>query len=188
MADSIKEILWSGINFQGLKENQEFKEDSVREVIILPLLKYLGYGVDNIVRSLTLQHPFLKIGSNKKYPIHLVPDYVLRIENRYAWVLDAKGPRESLLDENYVGQAYSYAVHPEIRSNYFALCNGIEFALYRTDGNNEPILFFQLDEIDFYFDKLKNLLSFNSFHVGKPVVYESSRKTEFDYVNQKLPG
>ena len=188
MADSIKEILWSGIDFQGLKDNQEFKEDSVREEIILPLLKYLGYGVDNIVRSYTLQHPFLRIGSNKKFPIHLVPDYVLRIEDRHAWVLDAKGPRENLLDEDYVGQAYSYAVHPEIRSNYFALCNGIEFALFRTDGNNEPILFFQLDEIDFNIDKLKNLLSFNSFHIGKQVVYESSRKTAFDYLNQKLPG
>ena len=187
MADSIKEVLWSGINFQRLKDNQEFKEDSVREVIILPLLKYLGYGVDHIVRSLTLQHPFLKTGSNKKTPIRLVPDYVLRIENRYAWVLDAKGPRENLLDDDYIGQAYSYAVHPEIRSNYFALCNGIEFALYRTDGNNEPILFFQLDEIDFYFDKLRNLLSFNSFHVGKQVVYDSPRNTDFDYVNQKLP-
>lgn len=188
MANSIKEILWSNVDFKGLRDNLEFKEDSVREVIILPLLKYLGYGVENIVRSLTLQHPFLKIGSNRKFPIRLVPDYVLRIENRYAWVLDAKGPRENLLDDDYVGQAYSYAVHPEIRSNYFVLCNGIEFALYRTDGDNEPILFFQLDEIDFYFDKLRNLLSFNSFHIGKQVVYESPRKTEFDYVNQKLPG
>lgn len=188
MADSIKESLWGDLDFKGLKDNQGFKEDSVREVIILPLLKYLGYGDDNIVRSLTLQHPFLKAGSNKKYPIHLVPDYVLRIENRYAWVLDAKGPRENLLDDEYVGQAYSYAVHPEIRSNYFALCNGIEFALYRTDGDNEPILFFQLKEIDLYYYKLKNLLSFNSFHVGKQVVYESTKKTDFDYINQKLPG
>ena len=188
MADSIKEILWGNFDFSGIKDNHEFKEDSVREVIILPLLKYLGYGEDNIVRSLTLQHPFLKIGSNKKYPIHLVPDYVLRIENRYAWVLDAKGPRENLLDEDYVGQVYSYAVHPEIRSNYIALCNGIEFSLYRTDGNNEPILFFQLDEIDFYFDKLKNLLSSNSFQIGKQVVYESTKKSDFDYLKQRLPG
>lgn len=188
MANSIKEILWGNIDFKGLKDNLKFKEDSVREVIILPLLKHLGYGEENIIRSLTLQHPFLKTGSNKKNPVKLVPDYVLRIENRYAWVLDAKGPRENLLDDDYIGQAYSYAVHPEIRSIYFALCNGIEFALYRTDGDNEPILFFQLDEIDFYFDKLRNLLSFNSFHVGKQVVYESPRKTEFDYINQKLPG
>lgn len=187
MAESIKEILWGNLIFRELKDNHEFKEDSVREVIILPLLKYLGYGEDNIVRSLTLQHPFLKIGSNKKRSILLVPDYVLRIENRYAWVLDAKGPRENLLDEDYVGQVYSYAVHPEIRSNYFALCNGIEFSLYRTDGNNEPILFFQLDEIDYYIDKLKNLLSSNSFQIGKQVVYESSKKVDFDYLTRKLP-
>ena len=187
MADSIKEILWGNIDIQGLRDNYEFKEDSVREEIILPLLRYLGYKRENIVRSLTLQHPFLKTGSNRKTPIHLIPDYVLKIENRYAWVLDAKGPRESLLDDDYVGQAYSYAVHPEIRSNFFALCNGIEFALYRTDGNNEPILFFQLDEIDFYFDKLRNLLSFNSFHVGKQVVYESTKQSEFDYLMRKLP-
>lgn len=187
MAESIKEILWKDIDFLELKNNHEKKEDTVREVIILPLLKYLGYSEDNIVRSLTLKHPFLKTGSNKKHPIHLIPDYVLRIENRYAWVLDAKGPRENLMDEDYIGQAYSYAVHPEIRSNYFALCNGIEFALYRTDGNNEPILFFQLDEIDFYFDKLKNLLSFNSFQLGKQVVYESTRNTNFDYLTRKLP-
>ena len=187
MAESIKETLWGEFDFQSFKDNHEKKEDTVREVIILPLLKYLGYGEDNIVRSLTLQHPFLKTGSRNKRPILLIPDYILRIENRYAWVLDAKGPRENLLDDDYVGQVYSYAVHPEIRSNYFALCNGIEFSLYRTDGNNKPVLFFPLDEIDFYFDKLKNLLSYNSFQLGKQVLYEPTRKDDFDYLNCKLP-
>ena len=81
MADSIKEILWGNIDIQGLRDNYEFKEDSVREEIILPLLRYLGYKRENIVRSLTLQHPFLKTGSNRKTPIHLIPDYVLKIEN-----------------------------------------------------------------------------------------------------------
>lgn len=144
MAESIKEELFGNIDFSTLKDNLEFKEDSVREVIILPLLKYLGYRQENIVRSLTLRHPFLKQGSNRKIPIHLIPDYVFKIENNYAWVLDAKGPRENILDEEYVGQAYSYAVHPEIRTNYFALCNGIEFSLYRTGGYDEPGYSFSL--------------------------------------------
>lgn len=187
MADSIKNILWGDFDFCELKDNHEKKEDTVREVIILPLLKYLGYDEGNIVRSLSLKHPFLKTGSTKKRAVRLVPDYVLRIENRYAWVLDAKGPRENLLNEDYVGQAYSYAVHPEIRSNYFALCNGIDFALFRIDGNNEPILLFPLDEIDFYIDKLKNLLSRDSFQMGKQIVYESSQRTDFDYLTRKLP-
>lgn len=188
MAESIKEIIWGDFDFRDFKDNHEKKEDSAREVIILPLLKYLGYGENNIVRSLTLRHPFLKTGSRNKRPVQLVPDYVLKIEDRYAWVLDAKGPRENLLDEDYIGQAYSYAVHPEVRSNYFALCNGIDFALFRTDGDNKPMLYFPLDEIDFYFEKLKNTLSPNSFQLGKQVVYEYAMKTDFDYLNQKLPA
>lgn len=187
MADSIKEIIFGSLDFSSLKNNHEFKEDSVREVIIMPLLEHLGYKQENIVRSLNLRHPFLKIGSNKKRSIQLVPDYVLRIENSYAWVLDAKGPRENIADEEYVGQVYSYAVHPEIRSNYFALCNGLQFSLYRTGGYDEPILFFSIDEIDFYYDKLKAYLSPNSFQVGKQVEYESPRNTNFDYLTRKLP-
>lgn len=188
MAESIKDELWNDFDFQKLKDNHEFLEDSVREELILPLLKKLGYGRDNIVRSKHLIHPFLKTGSSKNAPVLLIPDYVLKIEERYAWVLDAKGPRENLLDDNYIGQAYSYAVHPEIRSKYFALCNGIDFALFRTDGDNKPILFFQLDEIDFHFYKLRSILSCNSFQTGRQIVYESPRSSDFDYLNQSLPN
>lgn len=188
MAESIKEKLFGNLDFSTLRENHEFKEDSVREVIILPLLNYLGYSQENIIRSLNLSHPFLKQGSKKKIPIHLIPDYVFRIENHHAWVLDAKGPRENLHDDEYIGQAYSYAVHPEIRSNYFALCNGIEFSLYRTGGYDEPILYFQLDEIDYYIDKLKALLSPASFQQGKQLIYDSPRDKEFNYLTQELPS
>lgn len=187
MKESIRQLLWGDIDFKQIRNNHYFKETDVREEIISPLLKYLGYGHESIVRELALQHPFLKTGSNKKIPIRLFPDYVLKIESSYAWVLDAKGPRENILDEDYIGQVYSYAVHPEVRSIYFALCNGIDFALYRTDGDNEPILYFPIDEIDFYIDKLKNLLSYNSFKSGKEVVYESPRLSEFDYLTRKLP-
>ena len=90
MADSIKETIFGSLDFSTLKDNHEFKEDSVREVIIMPLLEHLGYKQENIVRSLSLRHPFLKIGSNKKRSIQLVPDYVLRIENSYAWVPNKK--------------------------------------------------------------------------------------------------
>jgi len=61
-----KENLFGQIDFKTLSHDTEFKEDSVREVIILPILKELGYRQNDIVRSKTLQHPFLKIGSNKK--------------------------------------------------------------------------------------------------------------------------
>lgn len=187
MAESIKEELFGDIDFSELRDNRQFLEDSVREEIILSLLRHLGYGHENIVRSLHLKHPFLKTGSTKKRPVTLVPDYLLMVESSYAWVLDAKGPRENILDDEYVQQVFSYAFHPEIRSNYFALCNGIEFALFRTNGDNTPLLLFQLDEIDYYYDKLKALLSPNSFHFGKQVVYESPSRKDFDYLTRKLP-
>lgn len=188
MATSVKEKIFGDLDFSSLRDNLEFKEDSVREEIIMPLLKYLGYGRDNIVRSLNLRHPYLHVGSNRDQPVTLIPDYVLRIENSYAWVLDAKGPREDVMDRDYVAQAYCYAAHPEVRSNFFALCNGVEFALFRTNGNNEPLLHFHMDEVDYYFDKLSALLSPSSFHQGKQVVYETSGNTDFNYLTRKLPS
>ena len=119
-----KQQLFGQIDFRSITQNPDFKEDSVREVIILPILQQLGYEQQNIVRSKTLEHPFLKIGSNKKIPIKLVPDYILKVENNFAWVLDAKAPNKKIVNDENVGQVYSYAIHPEIRSAYFALCNG----------------------------------------------------------------
>ena len=64
-----KQSLFGSLDFKTLASNPSFKEDSVREVIILPILEKLGYQQKDIDRSKTLKHPFLKIGSNKKIPI-----------------------------------------------------------------------------------------------------------------------
>jgi 16S rRNA G966 N2-methylase RsmD len=160
------------VDFNTIKNNPNFKEDSVREVIILPLLKALGYTEQNIVRSQTLQHPYLKIGS-KKRPVNLIPDYVLKIGNNCAWVLDAKAPNENIKNSDHVEQVYSYATHPEIRSNYFALCNGLEFSLFKTLETNTPILYFSLEEIDYYWDSLTQYLSPSSFQFGKTFAYDN---------------
>ena len=110
-----KQKLFDGLNLNGILYDDSFKEDSVREVIVLPILKELGYTEENIVRSKKLEHPFLKIGS-KKRPITLYPDYSIKVENNFAWVLDAKAPNEKIKDSENVEQVYSYASHPEIRS------------------------------------------------------------------------
>ncbi|CAN5624398.1 hypothetical protein BH10BAC5_BH10BAC5_03090 [soil metagenome] len=184
------ESLFDNINFSLLADDTKFKEDSVREVIILPILKQLGYTQENIFRSKTLQHPFLKIGS-KKRPINLIPDYALKVEHNFAWVLDAKAPNQKIINDENVEQVYCYATHPEIRSNYFALCNGIEFSLFRTIETNIPILFFRIDEIDQYWEDLKQFLSPNSFQIGKSFTYDTTTATakpkgEFEYSNRPL--
>ncbi|MGI0482152.1 DNA methyltransferase [Geminocystis sp. CENA526] len=189
--------IFSHLDFKSIKNNPDFKEDSVREVIILPLLNSLGYTENNIIRSKTLQHPFLKIGS-KKRKINLIPDYLLKIENNYAWVLDAKAPNENIKDGDNIEQVYSYATHPEVRSNYFALCNGLEFSLFKTSGTDTPILFFSIDQLNYYYEKLSQYLSLNSFQFGKDFQYPSANltpnpspnkrgeKDDFDYLNRPL--
>ena len=74
-----KQKLFDNFDLNSISSNPDFHEDSVREVIILPILKKLGYKQSDIVRSKSLIHPFLKIGSNKKIPITLIPDYSLKI-------------------------------------------------------------------------------------------------------------
>ncbi|MBB1073926.1 type I restriction enzyme HsdR N-terminal domain-containing protein, partial [Rhodoferax sp. 4810] len=150
-------------------DSPDFKEDSVREVLILPLLKQLGYEQPHIVRSKSLIHPFLKIGSQKR-PIKLIPDYLLKVSNNYAWVLDAKAPNENIQSGDNVEQVYSYSIHPEVRSTFFALCNGRAFALFRQDVT-KPILYFQLKDIAQYWDDLYAHLAPSAFQMGKRFVY-----------------
>jgi DNA modification methylase len=180
-----RQQLFEQFDFKSIAVNPDFKEDSVREVIILPILKKLGYSQQNIVRSKTLQDPFLKKGT-KKIPVNLVPDYVMKVENNYAWVLDAKAPNQKIVNDDNVGQAYSYAIHPEIHSIYFALCNGLEFSLFRTANPNKPVLYFLLDEIEQYWQQLSMFLSPDSFQISKNINYISKKTVSFDYANRPL--
>ncbi|MCH7525062.1 MAG: type I restriction enzyme HsdR N-terminal domain-containing protein, partial [Bacteroidetes bacterium] len=109
----------------------EFEESSVREEFITPILKNLNYkafGRNRIIREKTITHPFVQIGTGKR-EITNYPDYLLEINNKYAWVLDAKNPNENIKTGKNKEQAYFYAIHPEIRVEYYALCNGREFIL-----------------------------------------------------------
>ena len=148
-------------------EDSSFKEDSVREEIILPILHSLGYKEEGIERSKELEHPFLKVGSKTKRKLSLIPDYILKVEGIYAWVLDAKSPKQDIASDDNVGQVYSYAMHPEIRTKFFALCNGKQFILYRTN-NSKPSLHFYIKDIEDNWDRLKDLLSSESFQKATP--------------------
>lgn len=167
----------------------DFKEDSVREELILPMVQQLGYQSNQIIRSKTLKHPYIKIGS-KKRPVNIVPDYLFKVEESYAWVLDAKAPNEEIKHGDNVEQVYSYATHPEVRTKFFALCNGWGFALYRQDATSEPILYFELADIAKYWEQLTILLSPDAFHIGKTYTYISPKliapDAPFDYLNRPL--
>ncbi len=153
-------------------EDPVFKEDAVREEIVVPLLKALGYtvsGRNRIVRSKALEHPYVSFGTSRR-KIVIVPDYVLYAHGRPGWVLDAKSPKHSVDDPKHVAQAYSYAIHREIRVQWYAVCNGREFALYNVaDATNVPRLLFPMAELDANWNELLKTLmppAVGTAHVG----------------------
>ena len=175
----------------GLLDSPLFKEDSVREEIILPILHTLGYtakGPNKIIRSKQLEHPFLTTGS-KRNPVTLIPDYLLTAGENFAFVLDAKGPDEEIKTGDNVEQVYSYAIHPEIRVERFSLCNGREFILFDV-RQKEPVLYFQLSEIAKHWVELQQYISPTKVLTFLPArlrVLPSTSKEDFDYLSIAPP-
>jgi len=128
---------FSNFDFSCL-DDEEYKEDSVREDIIAPLLKGIGYsanGPNKIIRSRSLTHPYVMFGSQKR-KLNIIPDYILAIDDKPCFVLDAKSPKSEITKGDNVAQVYSYAIHPEVRSWNYGLCNGRQLALYEVTSIN----------------------------------------------------
>ena len=141
-------------------DDPEYKEDAVREDIITPALKKLGYsasGTKKMVRSRNLSHPFVNIGS-KRNKINIIPDYILEINGETKVIIDAKSPQTSLQQTKHAEQAYSYAIHPEIRASIYSLCNGKEWIIWDID-KFDPIAIITIEELINNFQKLKKFLS-----------------------------
>ena len=176
----IKKEIFGNLDFGKIKD---FNESSVRADIIEPILKALGFTAETIVRE---KHFEARVGG-KKQKTALIPDYLLKVQESYAWVLEAKSPDKNI--DDCIDQAYSYAVHKGIRSNYFAICNGTEFAAFRTSDPENPVLSFRVCEIDDYWRTLQNMLSPNCFQSGKTFVYEKPslpQNMDFNYGNRPL--
>lgn len=121
-------------------------ETDVREEIIAPLLRHLGYRsgtLDNVIREQHLSYPQLSLGRRKQGDPFLrgKADYICEAGGLVRWVIEAKAPGE-VLDQRVGEQAWSYANHQEIRAVYFVVTNGHEFKLYQTNrGPAAPALF-----------------------------------------------
>ncbi len=149
-----------GFDFAVL-DDPTFGEDAVREEIITPLLKALGYEVSGrfrIVRSKRLIHPFVQFGTTT-HRLTLVPDYVLFADEAAGWILDAKSPSEAVDNPKHVQQAYSYAMHSEIRAPLYAICNGRDLAVYHVhDPPLKPRLRVTLTDLDSHWQQVLQLL------------------------------
>lgn len=141
---------------KNLLSDPDFKEDSVREVIIVPILSRLGYhpsGENTVARSKTLAQPFIYVGTSR-HPVKIIPDYTLLSNDKPVMALDAKSPTESVTSQANIQQAYSYAIHPEIQCEHFALCNGKRLAVFST-RNLIPLVNIGFDEFESRWEEIE---------------------------------
>ena len=140
--------LYKDFDFR-LLDNKEFGEDSVREELIVPLLGALGYSSSppyRIVRSRKLDNPFVQFGTVRK-GITIIPDYLFEKNGTLTWVLDAKGPSENIDTGKNVEQAYSYAMHRDIKVPLYALCNGRKLTVFHVQYE-KPLFDVSLANLD----------------------------------------
>jgi len=159
--------------FFGEMDFATMNEADVREDIVTPLLRTLGYGIarNKIVRNHTLRHPFLKYG-HREIPMRAEADYILEIDDIHRWVLEAKPPEA--LTEDDIHQAYSYTVHPEVNGIFFALCNGLELRLYRCHGfkaGGPPLVSFEYAELGNKLKGIENIIGPDAIRRDYSLVY-----------------
>jgi hypothetical protein len=142
-----------------------FNETDVREEIIAPLLRHLGYRAQssaNIIREQSLRYPRAFLGRKNRRrdpPLRGRADYILEVEGPVRWTIEAKPPTAPIsLDD--VEQAYSYACHPEVRAVLFAIVNGTEVRVYQTNRGPDaaPILALAYADIPGAIQRIENLL------------------------------
>ena len=144
-------------------------EDDVREDFLRLLLDGLGYSNDKnsshrIERGSTFQITDLVIGTKKKPFEGYRPDYILNINGKRRWLIDAKNPKESVTDQKHIKQAFSYSINREINVPFFVLCNGAEMAVYRTsDQSFMPLTTFLRAELVGRMQELFEMFSTSAF-------------------------
>jgi Type I restriction enzyme R protein N terminus (HSDR_N) len=151
-------IMLEDFDFTALND-PGYKEDAVREDIIAPILRKAGYqptGTQRMERSKPLVHPFVMIGS-KKRRINIIPDYTLYDGALALMVLEAKAPNEPIVLSEHVEQAFSYAIHQDIRCRHYALCNGRQLAFYDV-GTLSPLLLINCQEVSARWEEVEKYL------------------------------
>lgn len=139
---------WTGAN-----------ESEIREELIFPVLRALGYGrstLNPIKRevSVALTDPYLHEGHSR-----IRIDYLPTVLGRELWVIEAKGA----LDKNpkhTLHQARSYAIHPEIGVALMVVFDGQAIKIHDpwTATWTTPVLEVPITRLAEDFQKLRDLL------------------------------
>ncbi len=171
-----------------LLDDDDFKEDSVREFIIAPILADLGFVIKNdknpqkleLVLSKTLKTQ-IQIGSNKSIDTDLTPDYLLCVDSKAHCILDAKAPKIDISKGSKAQkQALSYMLAFECER--YALCNGRKFVIFNAQG-----VVIEVDlsnELDSKFKELQQILTKQKAQESSKI---PSKKPDEWYLAREIP-
>ena len=132
-----------------------YTEADVREEIISPLLRVLGYDKQSYF-SIDREKPIQLLGRKKFL------DYNLTLWSENFWLIEAKKPRGTgkTFRASDIGQAVGYAVHPAINAALVVLCDGRKIVVFdREQNQREPILTVEVANLLQEIDKLRAILS-----------------------------
>ncbi len=132
-----------------------YTEADVREEIISPLLKVLGYDKQSYF-SVEREKPIQLLGRKNFL------DYNLTLWSTNFWLIEAKKPGHNRTKFGIADnrQVVGYSVHPEINAALAVLCDGRKIAVFDREENQiEPILTVEIPHIQQEIDKLRAVLS-----------------------------
>jgi Type I restriction enzyme R protein N terminus (HSDR_N) len=132
-----------------------YSEQDVREDIIAPILRVLGYQKESIF-SVERDKSLWIVGKRLAF------DYSLTLWEENFWIIEAKKPSITKGKFGYdeVWQALQYAVHPTINAALLVLCDGHAIEVFDREQSLEiPVL--RIDRVNLIrdFDQIRAILS-----------------------------
>ena len=172
----------------GKKDFTNYKEQDIREEVIAPIVKLLGYEKNSDYEvereeSYKTNELFIKIGSRERQKL----DYLCNIRKNNFWLIEAKNGESKEISQEQLEQAYFYSIHPKVNCRYFAVTNGWLFNLYDrnkflSDDNSDiftPIFSIKHTELEPNFYKLYEYLGASNiiFNVKSECLLKEIEKT-----------
>ena len=143
----------------------KMNETDVRENIIAPLLRELGYRHStsaDVITEQSLRYPRIHLGRKKKGDPLLrgKADYILEVDRRLRWVAEVKSPLASIEPDDR-DQAWSYAAHSEVKGIFYLVTDGKIFELYQTCDAPpaQPLVTMRYEDLREKLHLLSNVLS-----------------------------
>lgn len=142
-----------------IRFSKQDNETRIREALVAPLLRRLGYRDEDILEEFPVGiHGGLRVKA----------DYVVSTEHRFLLprntiVVEVKRPSISLVLPEVLEQARLYASHRSVQATYIALVNGLSLDVYSTFGPQPSLVrSFLIDELEESWEELSELLGADS--------------------------